>query len=491
MSDFNSEWIKKWGLSRGDFKGMPQGGDPLVWALQNRKVEETAYVQWAGNHYRLPVIQRDFFNKSVNFDLLEKFKDLHPWSSHCYPVQIWKGNLLIACLEPPKLRTDSKISFAIAPFLAMNKAWRDYHEKQEVTQPFSSIMDFDFSSLDTDASKENTSVPTSEGRSSSLHNSDEFSPSAASPVRKSVQKKETPVSVSEIDVDFSSLEEKSVTDSHSHRTRPNREQKPGTPYTHGTEAMTQQKSGVSQTQKTEAVNQKKPGQSIHGFQKPDIFHSPHSKVTHLHKKNSFQNKTDSFQKTKYRINKKSNDNKEKTVHSQILSKKSKFIITDQDLSRATDINNCHNIKEVLSCIFYYLKDDYKKLMFVECVANDQYLPHFIYGNWHITDLAWKTPVNITNPNIFRIVYNSKLPFHGAVVDNDFNRRYYQWWTNNQKPDFATIYPFYYNQFLYGFLVCFEKTSEFEQNITLKKIENLLAISKTQFMNMYKSSKTSP
>ena len=129
-------------------------------------------------------------------------------------------------------------------------------------------------------------------------------------------------------------------------------------------------------------------------------------------------------------------------------------------------------------------------MLVEYVAKDQYLPRFIYGNWQMTDLAWKTPVNIKDPNIFRIVYNSKLPFHGTIVDNDFNKRYYQWWTNNRSPDFTTVYPFYYDQFLYGFLVCFGRTLEFDQNITLKKIENLLSVSKTRFIDMYKHSKTS-
>ena len=114
-----------------------------------------------------------FFNKSVNFDLLEKFADLYPWSSDCYPVYIWKGRLFLACLEPPKMKANPKVCFAIAPFSAMERAWREYHKKQEVSPPPSSVMDFDFSSLDTDSPKEKSNKEKSKPVSGTDFSSDQ------------------------------------------------------------------------------------------------------------------------------------------------------------------------------------------------------------------------------------------------------------------------------------------------------------------------------
>ena len=403
MSGFIYEWIKKWNLSKDDFKDLPKGEKALVWALKNGKVDETAYVHWAKKYYKCPTIQSDFFNKSVKFELLKKFAGIYSWSSDCYPVHIWKGRLLVACLEPPeKLRANSKLCFAIAPFSAMDRAWKDHH------------------------------------------------------------KKENSKSVSETDFDFASLEKKSIS----------------LPQ----QVVERRKFSQEQTDITGEVEITREGEI-----------SWAEEVTKEQELAVLQNcRAEKDKVVKKEIIKKvamKKETKIPDVSVQTLSG-SKFFITDKDLFGATDINKCTGLRQVMSYIFYYLKEDYKKLMLVEYVAHDRYLPRLVYGDWQITDMAWEIPVNITDPNIFRIVYNSKHPFHGTIVDNDVNKKYYQWWTNNKRPDFATVYPFYYDQFLYGFLVCFDRTAEFDQNITLKKIKNLLSLSKPRFVDTYKHLKIS-
>ena len=533
MSDFNSQWIKKWSLSRDDFKDLPSGEKALVWALKKGKVDETAYIHWAKKHYKCPTIQKSFFDKSVDFNLLEKFSGIYPWNFDCYPVHVWKGRVLVACLEPPeKLKTNSKFCFAIAPFSAMDKAWRGYHKKErsksvsEMDSSFDEITE-DVPVLGKDSGKKNVVSPVpgtgaAKGKKSGISqvpktvsetdsSFDEITEdvpilgkdsgkkkSVVSPVpgtgaEKKPGASQVPKTASEIDFDFSSSEEitnASVSDEVSEEKKPGASQVSKTAseidfdFSSSEEITNASVSGEVSEEKKPGVSQvSKPASEI------DFDFSSSEEITNA----SVSGEVSKEKKPvvlKVSKSESVKEDKSKTSPSSQTSFPSKFVITDQDLFAATDINKCKNLKQIISYIFYYLKEDYKKLMFVECAANGQYLPRFVYGSWHMTDLAWKTSVNVTDPNIFRIVYNSKLPFHGTVVDNEFNKRYYQWWTNNKRPDFATIYPFHYNQFLYGFLVCFNRTLEFDQNITLKKIKNLLSLSKNRFIDTYKHSKTS-
>ncbi len=157
------------------------------------------------------------------------------------------------------------------------------------------------------------------------------------------------------------------------------------------------------------------------------------------------------------------------------------LVSTEDLLASKDINLCKDIKGVMAFIFNHLKSDYSKLMWIEAHDDGQYYPQLVYGPWHMTNDSWKKSVDIESPNIFRIAHLSNLPFHGEISDNPFNDSYYKLWTGQQKPDFATIYPAYYDDISYGFIVGFEKGPEFDIIGSLKKIENLLSICKNQLV----------
>ena len=427
---------------------LPKGEKPLLWCLRNQKVNEQAYIQWAKEHYQLPTIKKDFFNKSVDFDLVEKFSDLHAWSSDCYPIHTWNNTLFVACLEPLQFQTDQQIHFVIAPFSAMEQAWQNYHknrspksfslEEQEQTNPDSSL-----------ALSEQTNP------NSSLTLSEQTNP------------------------DFSPTPSEK-TNPHSSLTL-NEQTNPNSSLT-----LSEQTNPESQPQQNAASNN-----SVSS--KHQSFHAKETKQPEANKPNndhsvfSFKEKAAFFkpQMEHKREDKRSTDNslkKEQSTNS--VQTPSKNLITEEDLSKATDINQCTNIKQIINYIFCYLKEDYKDLMWMELSGEDHYLPRFIYGDWKMTDLAWKKHVNVTDPNIFRIVHNSKLAFHGQIYDNDYNKQYYLWYTNNKKPNFATIYPVCYNNVVYGLIVAFNRSSEFDEILSLKKIENLTSICEKQFLKAH-------
>lgn len=158
------------------------------------------------------------------------------------------------------------------------------------------------------------------------------------------------------------------------------------------------------------------------------------------------------------------------------------LISSEDLNASRDIQNCSDLKSVIAHMFLHLKNDYKKLMWVQVRPDGQFYPHYVYGSWHMNRDAWNKAVNITVPNIFRIAHLSNLPFHGEVSDNPFNDSYFELWNRKNKPDFVTIYPAYYDDISYGFIVGFGMNSDFDALSSLKKIENLLSICKMKFID---------
>ena len=159
------------------------------------------------------------------------------------------------------------------------------------------------------------------------------------------------------------------------------------------------------------------------------------------------------------------------------------LITIDDLNKSRDLNQASDLKQVISHLFNHLRRDFKNLMWVEKDNNSLFSPKYVYGDWKMTEPSWRRNINISKPNIFRIPYNSSLPFHGEISDNPYNDKYFEWWTAGRKPDFATIFPAIFDSRLHGFIVCFDKNSEFDNIGSLRKVENLLSICKKSFLKL--------
>ncbi len=164
-----------------------------------------------------------------------------------------------------------------------------------------------------------------------------------------------------------------------------------------------------------------------------------------------------------------------TDHAQPILIPPENLVSDQEIKEAGDLSGASSMKQVMAHMFGHLKRDYEKLMWVERDKEDLYFTKYVYGDWKITELAWKMHINLTNPNIFRVAYKSGHPFHGEIHSNPHNDKYFEWWTRGKTPDFATIYPVTINETIVGFIACFGKNNEFDELGSLKKIENLYTI----------------
>lgn len=91
-------------------------------------------------------------------------------------------------------------------------------------------------------------------------------------------------------------------------------------------------------------------------------------------------------------------------------------------------------------------------------------------DWH-QDKSRSDLIDLSSASIFRIVKQTKLPYHGYVVANPINDSFFQTWNKGKTPQHVTIVPVLYEQNLVGMLL---GTASFEQapKISLESLQAL-------------------
>lgn len=75
---------------------------PLGYALTQKIIPPDQYLKWAQSAYHLPAISDDYFNTSLpSIDDWKAWKSEFQWSEEIVPIGLWDGHLLVACLEIP------------------------------------------------------------------------------------------------------------------------------------------------------------------------------------------------------------------------------------------------------------------------------------------------------------------------------------------------------------------------------------------------------
>jgi len=116
--NISSEMLEKWGQE------VPSGTPLLVWCLQEGLVSVAEYLEWAREHYALPVLSSAFF-ESQGFDpsYLRSPDALSTWQPWCFPVSRWENVTYIACVEPPREETAPHTCYILADPRVLREAW--------------------------------------------------------------------------------------------------------------------------------------------------------------------------------------------------------------------------------------------------------------------------------------------------------------------------------------------------------------------------------
>lgn len=102
----------------------PQDLNFTFWCLETNKINQQEYLSWARDHYELASLNRNYFEKSPDVDLLEKTSAHANWTQWMIPISEWDGVIFVACVEPVQDQDWSfPVQFVLAESSDIKKYW--------------------------------------------------------------------------------------------------------------------------------------------------------------------------------------------------------------------------------------------------------------------------------------------------------------------------------------------------------------------------------
>ena len=107
----------------------------LSWAIESKRVDETAYLKWATSFYKLPVLKPNFFQKNPPpVEVWKKYAQ-GPWSPTVLPLYEYKETLFVGVLEPKNFTVADgvKVQLVLSPSTLQSPWWSLFtHVRKEV-----------------------------------------------------------------------------------------------------------------------------------------------------------------------------------------------------------------------------------------------------------------------------------------------------------------------------------------------------------------------
>ncbi|MBL7543627.1 MAG: hypothetical protein JNL11_07400 [Bdellovibrionaceae bacterium] len=109
---------------------------PTGFALSQKIIPMNEYLKWAQTAYYLPVIQDEYFNAHLpSIDDWKAWKSEFPWSEEIVPIGLWDGHLLVACLEiPARFPASMYPIFLLAEFKHTQRTYQFYINSDKGTE---------------------------------------------------------------------------------------------------------------------------------------------------------------------------------------------------------------------------------------------------------------------------------------------------------------------------------------------------------------------
>lgn len=128
----NLKWSQHFQKQLVEFEGKYKSSrthlSPLGYALNQKIIPPDQYIKWAQNMYHLPVISDDYFNTHLpSIEDWKAWKSEYPWNEEIVPIGLWDGHLLVACLEiPPRFPASLYPVFLLADFKHTQRTYQFY-----------------------------------------------------------------------------------------------------------------------------------------------------------------------------------------------------------------------------------------------------------------------------------------------------------------------------------------------------------------------------
>lgn len=321
------------------------GESLLLWAIQNQKVDENQYLEWARDFYKIPLVQSNYFSSPLSQAAIKR--DLPNFCDETHvPIGQWDGQIFIGCLEPLPA-SDPLISFVLAPHKPLLERWKMFF-----------------------------SPPA--GPTDSDHVSSLFDPKT-------------------IEMDLDSIEvELEIT-------------------------------------------------------QPDIDHKPPETDPPIDSvAQEFASNEASFGDV---------------THPSFDTSASLTPISIKNLSTKQQLSS------QLADIFTITSRYFEKSMILK-YNNKRFLPWKWHGPWLAMADAEDHPIHLSAPSLFRICFQTKLPYHGPIVSNAVHNEFFSLWDKSRIPNHVTLYPVISEKNLLGAIMGLSSVNLVNNENSLKLLQDL-------------------
>lgn len=424
----------KWPLWNQHFKDQlidwvcPEGVDSnsmeaLQLALRDNFISNEEYLSWASHVFQLPILDDKFFDLNTPNEVLwNKTKNFYPWGPYLMPIGNWDNNLIVAGLAPAKYSPEGlHVIYVLASNGCLLKRWTDYHgtptEAYRILKP---VLPTEIpKSIESNPSKNNFD----EEFVNNLFHQDMDEAKNDSLVENEIDSNESndePINEDKIEDNDDSQESDQL-------------------------SLMLSETNTTQVKLTKL-------DSTEFEKKSDLEYKMTSNPVNSSPVNSSPFKNEDASDASGKV--------DKTYLFDYLFK-----------------NHENETTNLILNTFDQMKSYFQKSVFI-AINNDETL-----GKVTHIGIETRGPVNLnfeidlTTPSLFRIVTKTLKPYHGYVVVNDINEKFFEEFFYGQIPDNVTLTPVVSENHLIGILMgCGEKSTYTKNVLTYQqKISAYLAL----------------
>lgn len=419
---------------------------PIGYALSQKLIPADQYLKWAQTAYHLPLLKDDYFNAHLpSVEDWKSWKSEYQWNEEIVPVGIWDGHLLVACLEiPPRFPASFYPIFLLTDFKNTQRTFEFYKNTDKGSESARKLKD--------------------------LIQQPESVAQKAAPKKNAVPEFAAVELSSEPEV----LE---ITDeSQSSEDQPD-----------GLNLSFEPVASTTPAVKMTPVNEL-------SFESLDINSSPASEEISLKftnvdvtsKKTSpdgntgFTNTGMTSTKMSFTMNTTVGSQLPSAIQSEINKGLPYFIAIKKD--------NPSNFENVTQGYFAKVSNLFDKFILI---AIDPSELHAVPVSWsdnvspRSKDLE---KLDLTEPSIFKTVTSTLKSYHGYIVLNESNEKFFEFWNQGQVPGNITMVPLIVKNKLVGMWMGLGESNTYNWN-TLKQMEAKGKEMCESFSNMFKESTT--
>jgi hypothetical protein len=156
----------------------------------------------------------------------------------------------------------------------------------------------------------------------------------------------------------------------------------------------------------------------------------------------------------------------------------------KDLKRSSKVtkNNfeeCTSFEEIADLMFFKIRDHFDMSMLMLCQERTL-MPWYWSGDFKPSSDQNSQIIKLEQASIFKVVFDSHKPYHGHVITNAINARFFAEWNSGEIPKHVTIVPIFVEKVVAG--MWFAATNKnIDLELSLSELDALAAQSSISFL----------